>query len=148
MIEKLIESVGFEPGDSHEEDTGLAISMAAIDNVWVRQMHFDVAGKKNSPHYHHHDHASLLAAGSVKVVVDGVETVFKAPCMILVVKDKLHYMEALEPNTVVYCVHGIRDNPDGNLVSPEMIPSGLSGLEVARKYGPFAIKEEYYEKVD
>lgn len=143
-MENLVQSQDFVPGPEHEEDKGLAISMAAIDNVWVRQMHFANVGDKNTPHYHLHDHASLLAAGAVKVTVDGVSSEFRAPCMILVVKDKLHYMEALEPNTVVYCVHGLRETPDGNLVSPEMVPAGLNGLEIANKYGPFAIHKDTY----
>ncbi len=134
----------FMPVRLDEEDHQLNVQLASIDNVWIRQMHFDKTGKKNNPHYHTHDHASLLAAGSVKVTIGDAVSVFKAPAMILVVKDKLHHMEALEDNTVVYCIHGLRESPYGELVSPEMIPAGLDAMQIAQKYGPFAIHKDHY----
>lgn len=122
------------------EEKEIKSSFSSIDNVWVRQMHFEKAGMKNDPHKHFHDHATLLAAGSVKCTVEGQETIFKAPCMILVLKDQLHYFESLEDNTVAYCVHGLReDHKSENLISKEMIPNGANIQEITNKYGPFAL---------
>jgi quercetin dioxygenase-like cupin family protein len=121
------------------EEKEIETSFSYIDNVWVRQLHFKKKGMKNDAHKHLHDHATLLAHGSLKATVEGQETIFKAPCMILVLKDQLHYFEALEDNTVAYCVHGIReDDGTGPIISPEMIPNGASVEEITHKYGPYA----------
>ncbi len=98
--------------------------MACVDNVWVRMMVFKSAGMKNDAHLHTHDHASMLAAGRVKVTVDGSESEFKAPCLILVHKDQVHQLEALEDNTVVCCIHGLRDKETGDLWPSEAVPKG------------------------
>lgn len=118
MIEaKEFEEVAQMAGDCHA-------TYAFIDNVWVRMMHFKKKGDKNIPHKHTHDHASLLSSGSLKVTVDGKDSIFKAPCIIVVHKDQYHFMEALEDNTVSSCIHGIRDIDSGDILSPEMVPEG------------------------
>lgn len=133
----MIEQKRFVPESTQESQTeDISVSMASIDNVWVRLMHFKKKGDKNVPHTHTHDHATLLSSGSVKATVNGMESIFKAPCLILVHKDHLHYFEALEDDTVACCVHGLRDE-DGTIVSPEMIPAGIPVKDIVTKYGPF-----------
>lgn len=119
----MIEHGKFHPIPTTSEPD-INLSLACVDNVWIRTMHFTKTGVRNVPHLHTHDHASLLSVGSVKVVVDKQETIFKAPCLILVHKDQLHYMEALEDNTILSCIHGLRDKETGELWPEESIPKG------------------------
>jgi hypothetical protein len=99
-------------------------SIGYISNVYIRQMNFKKTGDKNSPHLHTHDHTTLLASGSVECSVNGTITIFNAPTMIYIVKDKLHFFTALEDNTVAYCVHAVRDD-GGDIISPESVPAGV-----------------------
>lgn len=110
-------------------ETEITVRLACIDNVWVRQMHFTKAGMRNVPHFHTRDHASLLAKGQAKLTINGKETVYTAPAMILVSKNYKHQFEALEDDTLIYCVHGLRDKT-GNIIDGEMLPNGLAPEEI------------------
>lgn len=94
-------------------------------NIHTRMLHFLRAGDKIVGHKHTFDHLTLLASGSLRVVVDGVVSEFNAPHLIWIDKDKIHELTALEDNTVAACINGIRDG-DGvaDLIDPSMIPLG------------------------
>jgi quercetin dioxygenase-like cupin family protein len=100
------------------------IALGAVANVYSRQMVFRHAGDYEQGHTHEFDHLTLLASGSLKVTVDGQVTVFKAPHMIYIHKDKMHELVALEDNTVAFCIHALRDM-DGNVIDTTMIPNGV-----------------------
>ena len=120
-------------------ENGPIVSIGCISNVYVRQMNFKKAGDKNNPHLHHHDHTTLLASGSVECSVNGTTTIFNAPIMIYITKDKLHFFTALEDSTVAYCVHAIRDakgDSDNDIINPSSIPIGVDILQNAQ---PFAL---------
>lgn len=105
------------------------VNIGCVANLFSRQMHFKNAGDTELGHTHPFDHLTLLAAGSVKVTVEGVDTVFKAPHMIYIHKDKVHKLEALEDNTVAYCIHALRDgNEVDDILDPAMIPKGVSAF--------------------
>lgn len=102
------------------------VQLGCVANLFSRMMHFEKAGDTELGHTHPFDHLTLLASGSVKVTVDNNETVFKAPHMIYIHKDKVHKLEALEDNTVAYCIHALRDgNGVDDIVDPKMIPNGV-----------------------
>ena len=107
------------------------IKIGCVANLFVRQMFFKKAGDVEHGHEHYFDHLSLLATGSLKVVVDGVASEFVAPHMIYIRADKTHEIIALEDNTAVYCIHALR-NKDGNndILDPSMIPNGVDPLGV------------------
>ena len=109
------------------------ISIGCVANLFSRQMTFKEAGDTEMGHSHQFDHLTLLASGSLQVTVDGNVTMFKAPHMIYIHKDKNHQLVALEPNTVVYCIHALRDgNGVDDILDPSMIPAGVnSSLLVA-----------------
>jgi hypothetical protein len=67
----------------------------------------------------------LLAYGKVKVHVDGNATEFSAPHTIYIKAGKVHYIEALEDNTVAYCIHGLRDKDTAELLDADQIPFGV-----------------------
>ncbi len=102
--------------------------MTVAANLWIRQMYFAKTGDKNEGHIHNFDHLTLLANGSVKVNVDGNETIFKAPHIFLTQAGKRHFIEALEDNTVAYCVHALRnaESKESEILMPDQIPNGLN----------------------
>ena len=97
-------------------------------NLWLRQMHFAKAGDANEGHVHNYDHMTLLAYGSVRVHVNGNTTDFKAPHSIFIVKGKSHFIEALEDNTIAYCVHALRDKDTEEILDPDQIPAGINAF--------------------
>ena len=97
-------------------------------NLWLRQMRFVKAGDANEGHTHNYDHMTLLATGSVAVHVDGKTTNFVAPQMIFIKAGKSHYIEALEDNTIAYCVHALHDKDTEDILSPDQIPAGIDAL--------------------
>lgn len=101
------------------------ITLGAVSNIFSRMMHFKKAGDIELGHKHHFAHLTLLASGSLKVIVEGEETIFKAPHMIYIHADKKHQLVAVEDDTVAYCIHAIRDANTGDILDPSMIPNGI-----------------------
>ena len=119
--------------DNHPRDPNVDlntlpnIKLAVIGNVWIKVMTFKKAKDFAPGHKHTFNHASLLSAGSVVVEVDGKKTVFEAPAIIYIQKDKEHSIKALEPNTVVSCIHALRNgNETDDIISEDMLPEGIS----------------------
>lgn len=108
------------------------ISIGCVANLFSRQMHFEKAGDVEQGHTHPFDHLTLLAAGSLRVTVEGKTTEFKAPHMIYVKAEHTHELAALEDHTVAYCIHALRgDNKTGDILDPAMIPVGVNPFEFA-----------------
>lgn len=84
-------------------------------NIWVRQNILEKKGDSSQGHYHLFDHVSLLAKGSVSVVIDGYPPKeFTAPTFIIIKKEFSHKFIALTDDVLWYCVFAIR-NDDGDL---------------------------------
>jgi quercetin dioxygenase-like cupin family protein len=97
-----------------------------VDGVWCKQMHFVNANDIMPGHLHTHNHLTLLAAGRLKVTVNGISSEYTAPHMIFIHKDHVHQLEALEANTVAYCVHAVRDDSTGNIIDEIIVPEGIT----------------------
>lgn len=107
---------------------GPDIQITCLSNVYVRRMSFSEKGIIELGHRHPYSHASLVASGSVSVQVYDDDTkklldpvVYKAPAMIMIEKDIAHQIESLEDDTVVCCIHALRDETE-TIIDPEMIP--------------------------
>ena len=72
-------------------------------------------------HAHKHDHLSILASGSVELVVDGVKSVVNAPSCLTIAAEKHHGIKSLT-DVVWYCVHAT-DCTDENEVDETLIVS-------------------------
>ena len=72
-------------------------------------------------HAHKHDHLSILASGSVELVVDGVKSVVHAPDCLTIAAGKHHGIKSLT-DVVWYCVHAT-DCTDENEVDETLIVS-------------------------
>lgn len=75
--------------------------------VYVKEAFLEHVGDFIVSHSHDYDHLSLLATGRVRVTVDGEVTEYGARSGILVKAGKEHKIEALEPNSLWYCVHKV-----------------------------------------
>jgi quercetin dioxygenase-like cupin family protein len=92
-----------------------------VDNVFVKMMVCTEAGQEIVWHAHNFDHITLLAIGSVLMTARGTEVEYKAPQLIVTPKGILHQFTALEPNTVLCCIHAIRDGDEMDDVAPPNI---------------------------
>lgn len=109
------------------------ITIGCVANLWSRMMHFQKAGDIEYGHTHSFDHLTLLASGKLQVKTDAGISVFEAPHMIYIHKDKKHELVALEDNTVAYCIHALRNgNGVDDILDPTMIPKGVDPLSLAK----------------
>ena len=97
--------------------------MAIVDNVFVKMMHFYYKGDVTERYGHSHtfDHVTLLARGSVRMEVleeGGGSQDHKAPKLIVTPKNTRHKFTALESDTVLCCIHAIRDGDEVEDVAP------------------------------
>lgn len=108
------------------------VKIGCVANLFSRMMHFKKAGDVENGHTHPFDHLTLLAAGSLKITMNGKTTDFKAPHMIYIKAEREHELVALEDNTVAYCIHALRnDNTTGDILDPSSIPVGVDPLLLA-----------------
>lgn len=109
------------------------VQIGCVANLFSRQMHFRRAGDTEHGHTHPFDHLTLLAAGSLRVTVEGKTTEFRAPHMIYIRADKNHELVALEDNTVAYCIHALRTGENvEDILDPAMVPAGVSPMTVSK----------------
>lgn len=99
-----------------------------VSNLWLRQMVFKNKGDANEGHSHNYDHVTLLTTGSVRVYVDGKSSDFTAPQMIYIKQGKIHNIEALEDNTIAFCVHALRDRETGDILAQDQVPLGIDAF--------------------
>ena len=55
-------------------------------------------------HKHKHNHLSILASGSVELMVDGVRSIIHAPACLTIEADKHHGVKSLT-DVIWYCIH-------------------------------------------
>ena len=102
------------------------VAIGCVANLWSKMMHFRKAGDIEQGHTHQFDHLTLLAKGKLQVTVEGKVSVFTAPKMIYIHKDKMHELVALADDTVAYCIHALHDKDTGDILDPSMIPAGVN----------------------
>lgn len=90
-------------------------------NLWIRPINFPQAGSVLKGHKHNYDHVTWLSRGSVVVRYqsqDGEtgQRIFRAPYPILIKKDVVHEITALEPDTIADCIYALRDLATGEVV--------------------------------
>jgi quercetin dioxygenase-like cupin family protein len=92
-----------------------------VDNVFVKMMHLLNSGDTIQGHAHTFDHITLLSSGSVLMEHDNGSKTFKAPQLIVTPKGVTHKFTSLEGNTLLCCVHAIRDGDDVDDVAQQDI---------------------------
>jgi len=85
-------------------------------NIWVRQNTIEKSGESFPGHKHKFDHVTLLVKGSIEVEVEGHPAKqFTAPTFVIIRKEHVHKVTALEDGTSWYCVFALRDL-DGEVI--------------------------------
>lgn len=125
-IDVVSPSEGKDPDFTDKPSDDVIPAISLVSNLWVKQMLFQKAGDCHPGHRHNFDHQTLLAKGSVEVNVNGEKTDFKAPTIIFIKAGLRHGMVALEDETIVYCVHPLRDGEQtSDIIAPENVPKGV-----------------------
>jgi len=79
------------------------------------------AGSMLVQHTHKHDHLSVLAKGSIELVVDGEKSVIHAPVCLTIAAGKHHGVKSLT-DVVWYCIHATdctdTENIDEVIIAP------------------------------
>ena len=89
--------------------------LAVAGNVFVKSMHFKKDGQIMRGHKHTYDHITLLAKGSVRATVGEATVEFKAPHLLVTRAGEEHSFVALEDDTILCCIHALRDD-DGEVL--------------------------------
>lgn len=116
------------------------VQLTCVSNLFFRRMHFKNAGDIEHGHSHPFDHVSFVSRGSVRVTVGTTSKVFHEPQAIFIKKELQHEIEALEDDSVVVCIHAIRDGGRvEDIIDPDsyVIPPGAEGvkeLEIGKDY--------------
>jgi hypothetical protein len=92
-----------------------------VDNVFVKMIPLPGVGSTVDGHAHTFDHITLLSKGSVLMEHDNGQKTYSAPCLIVTPKGIVHKFTALEKDTLLCCVHAIRDGDDVDDVAPQDI---------------------------
>lgn len=99
-----------------------SINIGCASNIYIRHVSFHQAGDIEHGVPHDYDHVALLATGSVRITVDGVDAEFEAPHMILIRRGLEHKFESLSDATQIYQVHAIREVRSDDILDPDQIP--------------------------
>lgn len=95
-------------------------------NVYVKKMSFPDSGTTYCGHHHDYDHVTMVASGKVRVKFSAVPEAgigeeikeYNAVSTFVTRSFREHEITSLEPDTVVCCIHAVRDK-DGEIVIPE-----------------------------
>ena len=111
-------------------DTDLKI----VDNVFVKMIKLARLGDIHPGHAHVFDHITLLATGSVLMKHDRGQQQFTAPHLIVTPKGIVHEFSALEDNTLLCCIHAIRDGNSVDDIAPQDIDIATAVKLVTEKF--------------
>jgi quercetin dioxygenase-like cupin family protein len=94
------------------------------------------AGHVLIQHSHKHDHLSILASGSVEIVVDGKTSVVNAPACFTIEANKHHGVKTLT-DAVWYCIHATdctdENKIDDTLIQPADMTEFVNIMQILKK---------------
>ena len=89
--------------------------------VYAKETHIP-AGRILVQHKHKFDHLSILASGSIELIVDDTRRIVHAPACITIEADKHHGVKSLT-DVVWYCVHAT-ECTDADKIDEVLIVAG------------------------
>lgn len=108
-----------------EKNKGKAVEVKHLyqHNVYIKQMTYRDAGTTYHGHHHDYDHVTLIVSGRVRVKFKSIPEMnipdevreYTGVDMFVTRSFREHEITSLEPNTVVCCVHALR-NEDGDII--------------------------------
>ena len=95
-------------------------------NVYLKKMNFKEENITYCGHYHEYDHVTLIASGRVRVKFSSIPEMgipeeikeYSAVSTFVTRSFREHEITSLEPNTMVCCIHGIRED-NGEIIVPK-----------------------------
>ena len=96
-------------------------------NIYLKEMKFTEPNQTYCGHHHDYDHVTMVAAGRVSVKFAAVPEAgileevkeYSAVSTFVTRSFREHEITALEPDTVVCCIHAIREE-NGEIIVPEI----------------------------
>lgn len=92
-----------------------------VDNVFVKMIPLNGIGDKVQGHAHVFDHITLLSVGKVRMKHDNGEQIHTAPCLIVTPKGITHEFTNLAEQSILCCIHAIRNGDNLDDVAPQEI---------------------------
>lgn len=92
-----------------------------VDNVFVKMIPLNGVGDKVEGHAHVFDHITLLSVGKVRMKHDNGEQIHTAPCLIVTPKGITHEFTNLVDQSILCCIHAIRNGDSLDDVAPQEI---------------------------
>ena len=86
------------------------------------------AGHVLVQHAHKYGHLSILASGSVELLVDGVKSVVDAPACLTIAAGKHHGVKSLT-DVVWYCVHATDCTDEDDIDEVLIVPSNVEEMQ-------------------
>ena len=103
----------------------------SVDGLFIKQMGPMPLGTVIPQHAHRYDHTSLIARGRVRVWEDGVQTgEYAAPHPLFIRAQVKHSFLALEPDTLIFCIHNVSRTAQVEIHEYHDIADSLAALEV------------------
>ena len=94
-------------------------NISIVNGVFIKQMTFQKKGMVVMSHKHNYDHQTLLAQGMIKIRIGANHPYYyRAPRIILIKANQTHFIEAMENNTVAYCIHAVKGCDDLDQAEP------------------------------
>jgi len=113
-----------------EDLASLAITHHFSGGVYAKETHV-AAGQILVQHKHEHDHLSILAAGTVELLVDGERSEITGPACVTIRAGRYHGIKAMTDVTW-YCIHATDctapDQVDEVIVANDSDPSEIGPL--------------------
>ena len=112
-------------------DSQAQLQHTCVSNLYVRMSHFSKAGDKEESQEYTFDHVCHLSKGKVKITVDEKSKIFDAPHLVVIRKNKVHLIEALEDHTTLLDIHVIRNGENvEDIIDPEdeIMSPGAAGV--------------------
>ena len=137
--------------NKHHKNQQIEMEHFFQHNVFLKKMIFKEKGMVYCGHHHDYDHVTLVAAGKVSVKFGPVpegdlpEEIkeYAGTSMFVTRSYREHEITALEDNTIVCCVHAIRDEK-GEIIG---IPSHVDKNEAKIQMGRMAFDMTPEEKL-
>jgi hypothetical protein len=122
------------------------VAISCVSNVFIKQMTFIKKGDFEQGHSHTFDHVTLLASGKIRLTALGKSTDFTAPHHIFIKSGITHELVALEDNTVVHCIHALRNGERvEDIINPASVPIHVSSEFIETDFYPMT--EELLQEI-
>jgi hypothetical protein len=120
---------------------GPNVQITCVGSIFSKQMHFLRVGDAEQGHAHTFDHITLLSSGRIRLTALGTTSEFSAPHQIYIKAGVEHELTALEDNTIVYCIHPLRER---DLAEVIVDPASLPAYQTMETFKP----DEYFPLVN